>query len=221
MITAKFGTKAFEVKSDKIYTPDGLTYTDSINYEETEVSGKKKTLNIKGLNLKDLSFDVKLDSRFVNVESEIKFWDDKMLSKKSENFSLGNTTLGRFFITQVSKKEINIAKNGRYSKATITLTFKEDGESANSVLFPEPPKKVQNVKNSSSSSSKKIKKGTKIKPKNGVRWYYTGEGAIKRTGKSGKAYNKVMSVTYIYKDGKAINPGGLGWLIPSDVDVVS
>lgn len=217
MITAKFGTKSFEVTKKKVYTPDGLSYSEGINVEEVEVSGKKPTLNIKGLKLKDVSFEVKLDSRFVNIETETKFWLDKMISKKSENLSLGNRTLGKFYLVQVDESEIVIAKNGKALKSKLTLTFKEDGAYANSVLFP--PKKT----NTTSSSKKNIKKGTKIKPKNGVRWYYTADGAIKRKGKSGKAQNKTLEVTYVYpKKGtvKCVNPKGLGWLLVSDVTVV-
>ena len=218
MITAKFGSKSFEVTSKKIYTPDGLSYSENLNTEETEVSGKKSTVTIKGLGLKSLSFNVKLDSRFVTIATEIKYWEDTMRAGKSENFSLGSTTIGKFFLTGVSVSNVQISKSGVYTQATLTLTFKEDGASTNNQLFP--PAKAQTVINSSTSSVANIAKGTKIKPKSGTRWYYTAVGAINRTGKSGKAYNQVMEVTYVYQNGKAINPRGLGWMIPSDVDVV-
>lgn len=216
--TAKFGTKTFDVTSKKIYTPDGLTYSESLSTEEVEVSGKKPKLNIKGIGLKELSFDVILDARFVTVETEISWWDKKLLSKKSESFSLGKTTLGKFYLTEVQKSNIIVGKNGKFAKCKMSLTFKEDGASANS---SSSTNKSNTVKNSSSSSSKKnIKVGTYIKPKSGTRWYYTAAGALNRTGISGKAYNQKLRVTYIYQNGRAINPQGLGWMIPADVDVV-
>ena len=219
MITAKFGSKTFEISATKIYTPNGITYDESITTEEVEVEGKKPTLNIKGLGLKNLSFTVMLDARFVTVESEISYWDKILLNKKSENFSIGKNTIGKFYLIQVSKSNIVLAKDGTYIKCTLTLTFKEDGAGANNELFP--PKKATSVINSASTSSNKnIKVGTMIKPKSGTYWYYTASGAINRTGKRGKAYNKSMKVSYIFQNGKAINPQGLGWMIPADVEIV-
>lgn len=221
MITAKFGSKSFEITASKIYTPNGISYDESITTEEVAVEGKKPTLNIKGLGLKNLSFTVVLDARFVTVESEISYWDKALLAKKSENFSIGKNNIGKFFLTQVSKSNIVLGKNGSYIKCTLSLTFKEDGASANGVLFPPPPTpKVVAVQNSASTSTKNIRVGTMIKPKAGARWYYTAAGAINRTGRSGSAYQRAMPVTYIYNGGQAINPQGLGWMIPADVDVV-
>ena len=77
------------------------------------------------------------------------------------------------------------------------------------------------VKKSQNTTTKKeIKVGTNVKPKSGTRWYYTAEGAINKTGKSGKAQNTALTVSHVYQNGKAINPQGLGWMRPEDVDIV-
>lgn len=224
MITAKFGSKEFKVSASQIYTPEGTSISESIEFEETEVSKKKPTQKIKAIKLQSMSFDIKLNARFVNVQTELRWWKNKMFAVQSEIFILGSTKIGKFYVTQYDVKDVQIDKNGTLLKATLSLTFTEDGKYANSnkISF-ESTKKAASVKSSATtktSSNKNIKVGTYVKPKSGTRWYYTAEGALKRTGKSGKAQNKKLKVTYVYKNGQAINPQGLGWMRPEDVDVV-
>ena len=239
MVTAKFLSKQFEVSSKKIYTPNGLTLSEELNVEETEVSEKKPTVSFKK-KLQNLSFDVKLDSRFVDVQKEIEDWRKLMRNQLSDFFILGNFTLGKYFLTKVDVKDISIAKSGDYTGATISLSLIEDGKYYNDELDKKAKETATNVANAVingltgnnvtsvitsavKTASTKVRKGSTIKPKNGVRWYYTAEGAIKKTGKSGKAYQKNMTVTYTYaKSGKivCVNPQGLGWLKVEDVTVV-
>lgn len=226
MITAKYGSKSFEVKKNKIYTPEGIEISESLSTEETEVSGKKPTLTIKGVGLQTITMSVHLDCRFVNVETELRYWKNILLGKKSALLMLGSYQIGQMFLTSYKVANVVLAKTGSYLKADIELSFTEDGAYANKtkINFTEP-KKVTTVKKSASASStaKKIKNGSIIKPKSGVRWYYTAEGALKKSGKSGKAYQKNMAVTHIYsKSGKivCVNPCGLGWLKVEDVNVV-
>lgn len=225
MITAKFGSKKFEVSSKKIYTPSGLSISEELNIEETDVSGKKPKVNIKGIKLQGLSFDLKLDARFVDVDTELRWWKNTLLAKKSQLFYLGNYTIGKFYLTKYDVKETAINKNGIFTKAIISLSFTEDGAYANSnkIVF-ETTKKAAEVKSSAKTSTTKVRKGSTIKPKSGVRWYYTADGALKKSGKSGKAYQKNMNVTHTYsKNGKivCVNPEGLGWLKVEDMTVVT
>lgn len=228
MITAKFGDKSFEVSSKKIYTPNGVSISEELDIEETEVSGKKPTVKVKAIKLQGLSFDLKLDSRFVDVDVELRWWKNTLLAKKSQLFYLGNYKIGKFFLTKYDLKDTRINKDGIFTSAVLTLSFSEDGKYANSnkINF-ESTKKAATVKASASSSSSsattKVRKGSTIKPKSGVRWYVTAENAIKKSGKSGKAYQQNMTVTYTYsKSGKivCVNPKGLGWLKVEDVTVV-
>ena len=231
MIPAVFGTKKFEVSNKKIYTPNGLSYSEELKFEETEVSGKKPTVSIKGVKLIPLTFEVKLDARFVDVGAEIDFWAKTLKSKKSQSFKLGQRTLGVFFLTKYEVKSTTIGKRGVYTGAVLSLTFTEDGAKVNkasekktSTASSSTAKKVSTVKNSASAKVLSVKKGSIIKPRSGVRWYLTAEGAIKKSGKSGKAYQKNMTVTYTYsKNGKivCVNPQGLGWLKVEDVTVVN
>ena len=224
MITARFGSKKFEVSSKKIYTPKGIAFSEELDIEEAAVSGKKPTVTIKGVKLIPLSFEVKLDSRFVDVDAEMRFWKSTLLAKQSQFFTLGKYSLGKFYLTKYDVKETTINKNGVYTSALISLSFTEDGKYTNTPkTTTTTTKKAATVKSSTKTTSVKVRKGSTIKPKSGVRWYYTAEGAIKKTGKSGKAYQKNMKVTYTYsKNGKlvCVNPNGLGWLKVEDVTVV-
>lgn len=225
MVTAKFGSKNFEVKSDKIYTPNGVSLSEELNLEEIEVSGKKPTVNIKGVKLQDLSFDVKLDCRFVDVWDEISFWKKTLLAKKPAIFKLGAQILGRYYLYKMDTKQIVIGKKGVYISAVISLSFKEDGAYTNKTTTTSSTtaKKVTTVKASTTTTAKKVRKGSTIKPKSGTRWYYTAEGALKKSGKSGKAYQSNLTCSYTYsKSGKivCVNPQGLGWMKIEDVMVV-
>lgn len=222
MITAKFGTKNFEVSNKKIYTPNGVSISEELNIEETEVSGKKPTIGVKGIKLKTISFDLKLDSRFVDVDTEMSFWEKTLKAKTSQTFKLGNVSFGKFFLVKYDVKNITLSKSGEYTSALISLSFTEDGKATNSANST--TKKATTVKASASSSATTIKKGTTIKPKKNVRWYKTAEQALKKKGTSGLAYQKNMVVTYTYsKSGKivCVNPQGLGWLKIEDVTFVS
>lgn len=237
MITAKFGSKSFEVSPKKIYTPNGLSLSEELNYEEIEVSGKKPTITVKGFKLIPLTFEVKLDSRFVDIEKEMAEWKSLLRKKTSKNFNYGGTLLGYFYLTKYEVKETTINSSGKYTQAKISLSFIEDGEYYNGTkkvttlktgtgtsVTPTGTAKSSTVKSSGSSSSKaKVRKGSTIKPKKNTRWYYTAEGAIKKTGKSGTAYQKNMTVTYTYsKNGKivCVNPQSLGWLKVEDISVI-
>lgn len=227
MITAKFGDKSFEVSPKKIYTPNGVSLSEELDLEETEVSGKKPTQKVKGIKPQDLSFDLKLDSRFVDVDVELRWWKNTLLSKTSQMFYLGSYKIGKFYFTKYDIKNITQNKDGIFTSALVSLSFAEDGKYANSnkINF-ESTKKAAAVKSSAGSNKSattKVRKGSTIKPKSGVRWYYTADGALKKSGKSGKAYQKNMTVTYTYsKSGKivCVNPQGLGWLKVEDVTVV-
>ena len=225
MVTVQYGSKKFEVKSNKIYTPDGIEISESLSTEEVEVKGKKPTLNIKGIGLQTINMSVKLDCRFVNVETELRYWKNILLGKGSAILTIGAYQVGKMFHTSYKIADFVLASSGEYINAVIDLSFTEDGKYANSnkINFTST-KKADDVKKSGSSSTKKVQKGSIIKPKSGARWYYTAEGALKKTGKSGKAYQKNMTVTYTYsKGGKivCVNPQGLGWLKVEDVEVVS
>ncbi len=127
MAIATFGTKQFVVSKNKIYTIDGISFSQAINVETQEVEGRKPSSFIKGIGLIPLSFSVMLDARFVDVKAEIDWWDNKLLSLKPEVFTLGGKVISKnkFLLKSVSKSELQMGKNGLYLKAKLDLQFEE------------------------------------------------------------------------------------------------
>lgn len=221
MLTGHYGLKKmFEVASDKIYTPKGTAFTEEMNFDETEVSKRKGNVNFKGVKLSTVSFELKLDSRFVDVEKEISFWQTQMLSKKSELLYIGVHKFPYCFVTKCELKDFVLNSASKLVSAVLSLSFTEDGETTR--WFEDAParekaaaeaakKKAEEEKqaakkqaatvtaqaNKNTIETKKIKKGsTIIIPKNNARWYDTALNAVKKTGTSGKAYHKEMKVTH-------------------------
>lgn len=221
MNTAKFGSKQFQVKSNKIYTPRDTAISESIDIEETERDGKKPSTKVKGIKLQTLSFTVILDARFVNVVSELRWWKSKLLSKKSEDFYLGGYKIGRFYVSQYDVSEMNLNVDGEMTRAKLSLSFTEDGNYAGSNTINFGNSSSSSVKSSASSTtSKKFRMGSTVKPKSGTRWYSTADNAINKRGTSGKATVKEFKVTNTYKTDKAVHLGSSGWMRPEDVTVI-
>lgn len=205
MITAKYGSKKFKVEQKTIYTPDGFSISEALNTEETEVSGKKPTLNIKGIGLKSITFDVKLNSRFVTINSEINFWRSMMVSKKAYSLTLGTYNFGNFVVTEYSLKDFQMNKKGVFTSATLTLKFTEKGTKATAKASTSNGyvKKVT-VSLSGKKAKKKIRNGSTVKPVNKyTRMYTSAKNAINKKGSSKVAKVMKYKVTSIYMSGNA------------------
>ena len=69
-MSASFGSKTFEVSTDKIYTPSDISLSESLSYEEQERAGDKPAIYIKALGALSQTLTVKLDARWVDVQQE-------------------------------------------------------------------------------------------------------------------------------------------------------
>jgi ribosomal protein L21 len=127
MAIATFGSKQFVVSHNKIYTIDDITFSQALNVELQDVEGRKPATYIKGVGLIPLSFSLDLNARFVDVKSEIDWWNNKMLSKVPEVFTIGGKIISRnkFLLKSVASSEITIGKNGKFIKAKLDLQFEE------------------------------------------------------------------------------------------------
>ena len=127
MPIATFGAKTFDVSKNKIYTLDGLAFSQALNVETQEVEGKKPATYIKGINLIPLSFSIVLDARFVDVKSEIDWWNQKLTSKTPEVFTIGGKVLSqnKFLLKSVSTADVVIGKAGAFLKAKLDLSLEE------------------------------------------------------------------------------------------------
>lgn len=202
MVTAQFGSKSFSVSKDKIYTPEGVSISESIDIEETEVSGKKPLTKVKGIKLQDVSFEVKLDNRFVDVMTELRWWKSKLLSKKSEYLIIGGYRIGAFYLAQYDFKDIVINKDGEYIKGTLSLSFKENGTFAvnKTINFQNKSTQIGAI----SSIAIRFRVGSTVKPKSGTRRYGTANNALNKKGSSTKNKNINHKITAIHTGKKAV-----------------
>lgn len=193
MVTAKFGSKQFKVTPKMIYTPSDFATSESIDIEETERSGKKPSVKVKGIKLQTASFAVLLDARFVNVASEIQWWKNTLRAKSPKDLYLGNYKIGKFYLTQYDISDIQINKSGVYTKAKLSLSFTEytvgGGDSSNANAS------ASSVM-ASASNSKKIEVGTLVKLKKGTYLYPDIWSAQKKLTSGALSANEYLDRTY-------------------------
>jgi len=127
MSIATFGDKVFEVSRKKIYTPDSLTHGKSLTTETQEIEGKKPATYIKGKGLMSLSFNLRLDARYVSVETEIDYWYQICENGIPKIFTIGGKPLSphKFLLKSASLTDCIIGKKGEYLLAKLGLSFEE------------------------------------------------------------------------------------------------
>lgn len=124
---ASFGSKVFEVSTNKIYTPSDISLSESLSYETQERAGDKPAIYVKALGALSQSLTVKLDARWVDVQQEYTWWLVKMRTAVPETLYLGTRAwgAGKALLTQVDLSDIVIAGNGGYLSAILSLAFIE------------------------------------------------------------------------------------------------
>lgn len=146
MAIAIFASKSFEVSSGKLYTFDSFQYGSTLQTEKQDASSGKPKTYIKGPDLDDLSFTVKLDVVFgINPRREWEEWRSIMNSQVTYPFILGGKAISpyNFLLTGVSPSNVNIDNHGNILAMDLELKFDE---------FVAPGVKDGNKKTSSSSS---------------------------------------------------------------------
>lgn len=126
-MVGSFGSKTFEVTSNKIYTFSDYSLSESLSYETQERSGDKPTIYVKALGELTQSINVKLDARWVDVEQEIVWWIVKMRTAVPEYLTIGEHTwgTGKALLTSVNVSDLVEAGDGTYLSATLALSFVE------------------------------------------------------------------------------------------------
>lgn len=124
---ASFGSKAFEVSTNKIYTPSDISLSESLSYEEQERSGDKPAIYTKALGALSQTLTVKLDARWVDVQQEFTWWLVKMRTAVPETLMLGSRAwgAGKALLTKVDLSGVVIAGDGSYRSGVLSLSFIE------------------------------------------------------------------------------------------------
>lgn len=151
MPIASYAGKTFSVSSEKVYTFDGLSQKSELITESVDNKSGKQSTYIKGSSLDILSFDIKLNSEYVDVRAEIDAWKAMCEKKKTDLFILGNKALSKnkFLLKSVDIKYNKINNRGEVLSASLSLEFEE-------YIKAGKPKKT-----SSGAGKKKSSKGNK------------------------------------------------------------
>ena len=124
----QLGDYEFEVSSESVKTFDGLRFTNSANFSEHKVLGRKGLLEYTGLNASSASLKISLNAYMgVDVLEEISAFYEYMNSGEALVFMLGDEVMGEDYwvIESLDEEYQEIDSRGVVRRADITLKLKE------------------------------------------------------------------------------------------------
>ncbi len=158
MVIGKFGTKTFEVSSNKIYTFNDFSLSGELNTSTEEASKKKPATTIKGPGLLKISMEMQLlASAGIDVRSEIDAWTAIRDAGTAYPFILCGKaiSLNSFLLTSCSASDCVILKAAGapyITSASLKMDFDEYV----------PPGTKSSSKKKSSNSAKGVKSSTQV-----------------------------------------------------------
>lgn len=149
-MTSSFGDIVFETTEEKIHGISDITRRNSLRFEEQEVEGKQPNIYVKGLDLEEISFTVKILSN--DTESEIQKWRDVLKAAKPQILIIDNEKIGtKWLLTSISETSIDL----NHTIVELSIDLKQFAG------FGAKKEKENDKKE----SSKKTSKGRKKEPK--------------------------------------------------------
>ena len=125
---ATLGNYEFEVSTEKVKTFTDLKFTNSANYAEHKVIGRKGIIEFTGLNASTASLTINLYAHAgVNPSEEITEFYEAMNDHELLVFTLGGEVMGEgsWVIESLDEDYKTIDAWGNVTEATITLKLKE------------------------------------------------------------------------------------------------
>jgi hypothetical protein len=125
---AIFANKTFEVNANKLYTFDGFQYASSLQTEKQDSTNGKPNTYIKGPDLDNVSFTIKLDVAFgIDPRREWEDWRAIMNSQITYPFILGGRPLSpyNFLLLGVTPSNVNFDNKGNILAMDLELKFDE------------------------------------------------------------------------------------------------
>ena len=125
---ATLGNYEFEVSTEKVKTFTDLKFTNSANYAEHKVIGRKGIIEFTGLNASTASLTINLYAHAgVNPSEEITEFYEAMNNYELLVFTLGGEVMGEgsWVIESLDEDYKTIDAWGNVTEATITLKLKE------------------------------------------------------------------------------------------------
>lgn len=158
MAIAVFKNKTFQVSSEKIYTFDNFVWGGDIKSESQEKLNSKPSTYIKGVDLKNMSFEIPLKLNLgVDPRVEIEEWESIRDSLQPAIFILGTKPLGinKWLLKSVNTINTVFDNKGNLVGATLQLEFEE---------FVRQGSAEESLGNASSSSKNKAAISANIYP---------------------------------------------------------
>ena len=124
----QLGDYEFEVSSESVRSFDGLNFSNSANYTEHKVIGRKGVLEFTGLNASSASLKISLNEYMgVDVLEEIAAFYEYLNEGTALVFMLGNEIMGQdmWVIESLDEDYLEIDNQGGVRRADITLKLKE------------------------------------------------------------------------------------------------
>ncbi len=132
-IIATWGSKTFEVSDKIINTFHGFSASRQLASNEQRNDGGEPSTNVKGADLRELSFQISLHSSLgVSAQSEIDSWDALVEKGDAYPFDIGGTPWGGGVKFQLKSWSLSDAVFGKkqggffvITQCVLSLTFKE------------------------------------------------------------------------------------------------
>ena len=122
------GDIAFEITSDKLFTPGNMKRTGKARYSSHQLHGRKALTEFVGVDPETFTFDMQLSSYLgVNVDSELEKLRAYMNSGKTLPLVIGRKSYGeyRWVITAFTANVKHTDGNGNTIYATVSVTLQE------------------------------------------------------------------------------------------------
>ncbi len=125
---AQLGEYTFEVSTQNVNTFTDLKLSDSAQYSEHKILGRKGLLEFTGLNASACSLNIRLDSALTDRLSEtLEYFTQALNEGTALAFVIGGQVMGDglWVIESLSKRYPRISARGEFLAADLSLSLKE------------------------------------------------------------------------------------------------
>jgi len=123
--TGFFGDIIFEVSADLVKTWESLRSKRKAVYASHELAGGKSKLEFTGVELNELSFNVRLDARWVSPREESDKIQAALEDGEPRVLAIGGKPLGEYVLQDITEQTKYTDSQGRALASRLTLNFKE------------------------------------------------------------------------------------------------
>lgn len=120
-----FGNVIFEVSASQQRTFTDFKQRKSAKFASHDVLDEKQVLQFLGLNLKELSFRMRFDARWLSPEEEMQKLENMLNTGNAYRLIIGGQVLGKFVIEEINETWKYVDGKGRLLWAEAEIKVKE------------------------------------------------------------------------------------------------